>query len=174
MLGVDVGAGTVDVTSVQVVEIEPFLRLGEVIPPCGSLLGSQRLNEIFLRLLQDHYPEEIQSVAEYGRVLQSDLLDSISEAFDKVKANFDSKVKKHTLRLECRRSAQALQHAQRLLEGQGFMYAFEIPRYVNLNIATGTAMLTNFWGTRCRSFEHEKGPRRSLRLLRSILSRPRM
>ena len=93
MIVFDIGAGTVDTTTVAIVEIEPTLIIKTLVPSAGSFHGSQQLNEIFKKMISvfiglQEYPRVLAQVCP----LQGDedrFLEAFARGFEEAKRDFD-------------------------------------------------------------------------------------
>ena len=98
----DSGRSTTDLVCVRVIETTPQFRLREVAGSgIGSLCGSYRWNDILTSKIMWHMSEEIKEICHHQKLLEADLIESISDGFDKQKHDVDQNHTEYWIEYKC-------------------------------------------------------------------------
>ena len=87
---VDIGHGTSDLASIQILGTWPFVQVGEVVPGIGSACGAYWLNILFKTLLRKQYWDLILDLAEKSDISKEAVLEAFSTGFEETKRQFDT------------------------------------------------------------------------------------
>lgn len=89
-IGVDRGCGTIDLASIMLHRLRPFVGLGELVPANGSACGSHRLNQMFVDLVRESmgflYSQFVAAVG----VSEIEFADHLFAGFERFKKRFDN------------------------------------------------------------------------------------
>jgi hypothetical protein len=90
MIGIDIGHGTADLTTLQVGGARPFVRLREVVAGIGSHCVAYQLNVLFKQRFQNQYPQKLDDLSRKYNLPKSTILESLSSGFEQTKTRLDA------------------------------------------------------------------------------------
>ena len=87
---VDIGHGTTDLASIEIIGTWPFIRVSEVVPGTGSACGAYRLNLAFKIHVQQHHAKMLKELSKKHDVSVAAVLESLAIGFEETKCQFDN------------------------------------------------------------------------------------
>ena len=86
---IDAGGGTADFALMELVAIQPYIKIVEVTPSTGSLCGCWSVNQSLRAFIEQNHKDTIQAVAQKSGESESMVLDSLISDFESAKRNID-------------------------------------------------------------------------------------